>query len=67
VNVRWELGVGTYFVLISFLEDTPELTGRLDQLRVVLRSVLHRCCIKVILLAHQVRREIETVLLYNLT
>jgi len=67
VNVRWELGVGTQIILISFLKDTPELTGRLGRWRVMLRPVLHRCCIKVIFLVHQVRRKIETVLLYNLT
>jgi len=67
VNVCWELSVDTQIKLFSFLKDTPELTGRRSLWRLMPRLVLHRCWIWVILLVHQVRREIETVLLANPT
>lgn len=67
VNVSWELCVDTRLKLLLILKDTPELTGRLCRWRVMPRQVLHRCWIKVVLLVHPVKREIETVLLKNLT
>lgn len=67
VKVSWELCVDTHLNLLLILKDTPELTGRLSHWRVMPRLVLHRCWIRVVLLAHQVRREIETVLLENPT
>lgn len=67
VKVSWELCGDTHLNLLLILKDTPELTGRLCHWRVMPRLVLHRCWIRVVLLVHQVRREIETVLLENPT